>query len=158
MRLEGRFPGRFWDLAPAGEPPPRLFHHFPAKHAPEVHPSQPALVAGGLDPAPSVQVGARHKVADDPGFEGGDGVTAGVALAPDGAGGAGDDKSAQPGKHALMDPALGSLPVPDFTPGAVFGDDFHRQFPPQVDPVDRILHAGSGAQVDLVGAQADEPG
>ena len=57
-----------------------------------------------------------------------------------------------------MDPALGPLPIADFSPGPVFGDDFHRQVLAQIDPVDRILNAGAGAQVHFTGAQADIPG
>jgi len=115
-------------------------------------------VACRLDPAPTVEVRAGQQLADDSGLDPGDGAALGVAFAADGAGVAGDDKGPPSADHALMDPALGSLPVPDFSPGAVFGDDFDRQVLAVEDPIDGILHAGPGAQVDLAGAQADEPG
>src|SRR6185437_15988300 len=57
---------------------------------------------------------------------------------------------------ALLDPALGAVDIADAMPMVEFGDDLDGHALAREDPVDRILLARSGADIDLVRAQGDE--
>ena len=58
-------------------------------------------------------------------------------------------------QHALMHPAFGALPVPDLAPDVGFADHLDGQALAPIDPLDRELLAGPGAEVHLVGAQGN---
>src|SRR5262249_27972513 len=65
----------------------------------------------------------------------------------------GDDEASLAGQQALMDPAARPLPIPDFPPIFVLGDDFDRHALALEHPVDGITRARSRADIDLIRSQ-----
>src|SRR3546814_12013865 len=60
--------------------------------------------------------------------------------------------------HLLVHPALDPVGVADLAPGVELRDHFDRQVLALVHPLDRVAHAGAGADVDLAGTQRDIAG
>src|SRR5258708_39551390 len=110
--------------------------------------SEPAADAAGFDAAPGRL--AFDQLGDDAGL--GPRNDLGLAARPraqDPLLAAHDDR-ALPRHHALLHPALGSFDVADAVPMIELRDDLDRHVLAGEHPVDRILLARPGADIDLV--------
>src|SRR3954470_118001 len=131
-----------------------LVNLFGLIDAPPAGPFYPATHAGDLDPTPVAGAGANFahylglQLGHDLGRRGGRLVQAGDLR--------GDDEAALARQQALMDPAAGPLPIADFAPILVFGDDFDRHGLAFEHPIHRIAAARAGADIDLVRPQRGE--
>ncbi len=67
-----------------------------------------------------------------------------------------DHGGAPAGEHGVIDPAFGAFRITDAPPGFEFGGDLHRQAGAGEHPGDALVLARAGADIDLVGLEADE--
>src|SRR5262245_12787163 len=108
--------------------------------APKPRPLDPAADAGYPDPAPVAGAGAYF--AHDLGLELGHDLGRRGRGLVQGGGLGWDDEAALAGQQALMDPSAGALPIADFAPVLVLGDDLDRHALALEHPVDGIARAG----------------
>src|SRR5436305_288067 len=101
---------------------------------------------------------AVRELADDAGLGAQDDGRVGVGAAAHGLGAAPDHHGPAQREEAGVGPALVAVGVLDQAPDVVLVHDADRQAGPGVDPVDRVVLARAGADVDLAGRERGEAG
>src|SRR3990167_6435205 len=131
-----------------------LVDRFRLIDAPQAGPPDPAAGAGYFDPAPVA--GAGTNLAHHFRLQLGHDFSRGSRCLVEAGGLRGNDEAALAGQQALVNPAAGALPIADFPPVFVLGDDFDGHCLALEDPIDRIAGAWTRADIDLVRPQGGE--
>src|SRR5438874_1693140 len=132
----------------------RLGNGFLGVYAPDVAAPYPTADVAGFDLAPGAA--AFNEPADDARLGARNNRRVRLRLPKEQPHTTFDDDGALAAQHALMHPAGCAFPVADAAPMLELPGDLDRHLLARQHPLDRVAVAGAGAQIDLVGMQADE--